>query len=128
MILGIGTDIVSIDRIARAMDRHGDRFLARVFTDRERRAGTARGHAQRFFALRFAAKEAAWKALSPNRGEGVGWHDFEVVGGSGERPRLVVGGRAGKLLDRRGGKDCRVDVSLTDDGGLALAFVVISAP
>lgn len=128
MIVGIGTDIVAIDRIERAIDRFGERFLARVYTEGERRDGAARGGAARFFALRFAAKEAAWKALSPGRGEGVGWQDFEVVGGDGGRPRLVLGGRAGTLLDKRAGGGCAVDVSLSDDGGLALAFVVISAP
>ena len=128
MIIGIGTDIVSVRRIERALERFGDRFLARVFTDREREAGMGRGHPARFFALRFAAKEAAWKALSPERGQGVGWRDFEIVGGGGEQPELVLGGRAGKLLAGRAGGGGRTHVSLSDDGGFALAFVVLSAP
>ena len=127
MIIGIGTDIVSIERIERALDRFGDRFLARVFTDRERRAGLERGDAARFFALRFAAKEAAWKALSPGLGQGVGWRDFEVVSADGGKPRLVLGGQAGKLLAGRSESGCRAEVSLSDDGGFALAFVVLSA-
>ena len=128
MIIGIGTDIVSVGRIERALDRFGDRFLARVFTDRERQAGMGRGQPARFFALRFAAKEAAWKALSPERGLGVGWRDFEIVGGGGGRPELVLGARAGKLLAGRAGGGGTAHVSLSDDGGFALAFVVLSTP
>ena len=128
MIIGIGADIVSVDRVAAALDRFGDRFLARVYTGRERRAGLGRGDPARFFALRFAAKEAAWKALSPERGQGVGWHDFEVVGGGGGKPGLVLGGTAGELLAGRAGTGGRAELSLSDDGGFALAFVVLSAP
>ena len=127
MIIGIGADIVSIDRIARTMDRFGDRFLARVFTEREKRAGLTGSNAARFFAMRFAAKEAAWKALSPEIGHGVGWHDFEIVNTEGRRPRLVLRRQAGRLLAQRAENGGKAEVSLSDDGGFALAFVVLSA-
>ena len=128
MIIGIGTDIVSIERVGRALDRFGERFLARIYTEQERRSGLGRGQAERFFALRFAAKEAAWKALSPPRGRGVGWHDFEVVSPGGGKPRLVLSGEAGKLFAKQAGTAGQAEVSLSDDGGFALAFVVLSAP
>ena len=128
MIIGIGTDLVSIGRIERTLDRFGDRFLSRVYSSREIEAGLGRGNPARFFALRFAAKEAAWKALSPDRGLGVGWRDFEIVSADGGKPRLVLGGRAGELLANRAGAKGRTEVSMSDDGGFALAFVVLSAP
>ncbi|HWP03146.1 MAG TPA: holo-ACP synthase, partial [Gemmatimonadaceae bacterium] len=84
MIVGIGVDVVGIVRVAAILGRHGDRFLRRVLTERERRYCSARPVPEHSVAARLAAKEAAFKALSgAARARGVGWRDIEVVTQSG---------------------------------------------
>ena len=128
MIIGIGTDLVEIARIEKAITRFGAQFLNRVFTANEQEAAALRGDQPRFYAMRFAAKEAAWKALSPGRGQGVGWHDLEITASKDGKPELHFHGKAkevfGKMVDGGG----KTNLSLSDDGGMALAFVVLSAP
>ena len=127
MIIGIGTDIVVVERIGWMIDRFGARFLDRVFTADEQVQAARRGHLVSFYALRFAAKEAGWKALSPPRGRGIGWHDFEISATSEGQPRLAFWGKAAEVLAEKGGDGAKIDLSLSDDGGFALAFVVLSA-
>ena len=79
MIYGIGTDIVEISRIGQSIDRFGDKFINRIFTKHEQTAAQKRKDQTRFYAMRFAAKEACWKALSPGRDFGIGWLDLEVI-------------------------------------------------
>lgn len=140
MIIGIGTDIVVIDRINAAITRFGDRFLRRIFTDGEisqaqkRKSpdtgpdtGSDTGPNARFYAMRFAAKEAAWKALSPGRDQGVGWRDFEVISNPDGSPGLLFHGRAAGVFETMTNGKGKTSLSLSDDGGFALAFVVLSA-
>jgi holo-[acyl-carrier protein] synthase len=122
-MLSCGTDIVEIARLQAAVERHGEAFLARVYTARERLY--ARGRVSEL-AARFAAKEATAKALgvgmrllSP---AGIGWHEVEVLNDSLGKPYLVLSGRAAELARQQGLTEW--SVSLTHDGGLALAFVV----
>ena len=127
MIIGIGTDLVSIDRISRTIDRFGDRFLDRVFTAGEQEQAATREQKARFYAMRFAAKEAGWKALSPGRQHGIGWHDFEIFSSDQGQPQLTFQASAAKLLHEKGGERVKISLSLSDDSGFALAFVVLSA-
>ena len=123
MIVGLGTDLVELPRMAAALERQGEALLARLFTARER--ALLDGDPQRVLraAARFAAKEAALKALGTGWGQGVGWHDVEVLGGRGEPPTLALGGAARARLAALGGQ--RAYVSLTHTESLAGATVIL---
>ena len=129
MILGLGNDIIDIRRIDKTIERFGERFLARVFTDTERRKSDARAGRVASYAKRFAAKEACAKALGTGFRKGVFWRDMGVVNLRSGRPTMVLTGGAAEQLRRitPAGFEPRVDVSLTDDFPQAQAVVVISA-
>jgi holo-[acyl-carrier protein] synthase len=129
VILGLGNDIVDIRRIEQALERYGERFLARVFTATERAKSDARAGRAASYAKRFAAKEACAKALGTGFRKGVYWRDMGVVNLRSGRPTLVLTGGAAKQLQciTPPGLEARVDLSLTDDFPLAQAIVVISA-
>jgi holo-[acyl-carrier protein] synthase len=129
VILGLGNDIIDIRRIETTIERFGDRFLARVFTDTERRKSDARAGRVASYAKRFAAKEACAKALGTGFRKGVFWRDMGVVNLRSGRPTMVLTGGAAEQLTRitPDGFEPRVDVSLTDDFPQAQAVVVISA-
>jgi holo-[acyl-carrier protein] synthase len=128
MIIGLGNDLVDIRRIEDSLERFGERFIAKVFTEAERatadrRMGKARSGA---YAKRFAAKEALVKALGK---EGVGWRDIEVTNDGEGRPCLSLSGGAAALLARRipDGMQARLHLTLTDEYPLAQAVVIIEA-
>jgi holo-[acyl-carrier protein] synthase len=124
MILGLGVDVCDVERIRRALEgRTGERFRERVFTPAERAYCEARGRG-RFasYAVRFAAKEAGMKALGTGWGEGVSWHDFEVVRPASGPPRLVLHGAAAARARRR--RIVRWLLALSHAGGQAIASVV----
>lgn len=125
MILGVGLDLVAVERIRRLRERHGERFLRRVFTDAEAQACLTRADPAPSLAARFAAKEAGMKALGTGWGGGVGWLDLEVVGEPGTVPRLVLRGRAAELAGARGVG--AVHLSLTHDAGVAAAVVFLES-
>ena len=129
MIVGIGSDLCDIRRIARSLERFGDRFTARVFTEGERRKCDARASRAPSYARRFAAKEACSKALGTGMRAGVFWRDMEVVNLPGGRPTLrLTGGARARLLELvPADHEPVVHVSLTDDPPMAQAFVVIEA-
>lgn len=129
MILGIGNDLCDIRRIEKTIERYGDRFLLRVFTEEERRKALSRAHPARTFAKRFAAKEAATKALGTGFSNGVYFCDIGVVNAPSGRPTLSLTGGAARHLAQLTPKGfiARIDVTLTDEYPLAEAFVVISA-
>lgn len=129
MIIGIGNDLCDIRRIERTIKRFGDRFLNRVFTAEERRKAFSRAHSARTFAKRFAAKEAASKALGTGFRYGVHLKDIGVVNAPSGRPTLALTGGAADQLARLipKGFNARIDVTLTDEYPLAQAIVIISA-
>jgi len=127
MICGIGTDLVEIRRIEASLAKFGDRFIRRIYTEDEQAAARKRSDPARFYAMRFAAKEAAWKALSPGRKRGVSWVDLEVASQPDGKPHLVFHGAALEIFHQKTGTKGQIDLSLSDDGGMALAFVVLSA-
>jgi holo-[acyl-carrier protein] synthase len=123
VVLGVGIDLTPIDRIARLLERYPERFERKLFTDGERRYCRARARAADHFAARFAAKEAALKALGVP--DGLSWHELEVVSQEGEAPRLQLGGEAARAAARLGVG--RVHLSLTHAGGQAAAVVVVES-
>jgi holo-[acyl-carrier protein] synthase len=123
MILGVGTDLVSIERIARFCDRHGERGLRRVFTPAELEYCLALARPAPSLAARFAAKEAFFKAIGTGVGPGGRWIDAEVVRAGSGRPALRLHGRAALLARRRHVRRVHLSVSHTDDH--ALAFVIL---
>lgn len=129
MIIGVGSDIVDVRRIAKVIERHGDRFIDRIFTSAERTRAESRAKAVETYAKRFAAKEACSKALGTGFRCGVFWRDMGVVNLPGGRPTMTLTG--GALARLRAitpaGCEARIDVSLTDDGPTAQAIVIISA-
>ena len=129
MILGIGSDLCDIRRIERSLDRFGDRFTNRVFTEGERARSDGRAARAPSYARRFAAKEACSKALGTGMRAGVFWRDMEVVNLPSGRPTMRLTGGALMRLKEMTPDGCEavVHVSLTDDPPLAQAFVVIEA-
>jgi len=130
MILGVGSDLIDIRRIERAIERFGERFLDRIFTDTERRRCDRRGVTRiASYARRFAAKEAAAKALGTGFRKGVFWRDLGVVNLPSGQPGLHLTGGALERLRAMTppGMTARLDVSLTDEPPLAQAVVVITA-
>jgi holo-[acyl-carrier protein] synthase len=129
MIIGIGSDLVDVRRIEQTIARHGDRFLARIFTETERATAEGRARRAETYAKRFAAKEACAKALGTGFRAGVFFRDMGVVNLASGRPtmRLTGGAQARLQAITPPGCDARIDVTITDEGPLAQAFVIISA-
>jgi holo-[acyl-carrier protein] synthase len=129
MILGIGSDITDARRIAKVIERHGERFLDRIFTAAERARAERRRNRAETYAKRFAAKEACAKALGTGIRAGVWWRDMGVVNLPGGRPTMALTGGAKRRLEAMTpkGYEARIDVTISDEGPMAHAFVVISA-
>ena len=129
MIIGIGSDITDVRRIAKVIDRHGQRFIDRIFTPIERAKAERRRNRVETYAKRFAAKEACAKALGTGFRAGVWWRDMGVVNLPSGRPTLELTGGARRRLDAitPAGYEARIDLTITDDFPLAQAIVIISA-
>lgn len=129
MIIGIGSDITDVRRIAKVIDRHGQRFIDRIFTPVERAKAEERRNRVETYAKRFAAKEACAKALGTGLRAGVWWRDMGVVNLPSGRPTLELTGGAKRRLEAitPAGYEARIDLTITDEGPMAHAFVVISA-
>ena len=129
MIIGLGNDIIDIRRVERTIERYGERFLTRVFTDTERRKSDARALRAASYAKRFAAKEACAKALGTGFRNGVFWRDMGVVNLPSGRPTLELTGGAARVLQglTPQGHEVRIDLTITDDFPTAQAIVIISA-
>lgn len=129
MILGIGSDLSDIRRIQASLDRFGDRFRNRCFTELERRRSEAKPDAAASYAKRFAAKEACAKALGTGLRRGVFWRDMGVVNLRSGQPTLALtGGAAARLAEMTPpGHRAVIHLSMTDDHPYAQAFVIIEA-
>jgi holo-[acyl-carrier protein] synthase len=129
MILGIGSDLIDIRRVERVIERHGERFIARIFTATERARAERRRDRVATYAKRYAAKEACAKALGTGMRAGVFWRDMGVVNLRSGRPTLQLTGGALERLEAitPAGYAAQIDLSITDEYPLAQAFVVISA-
>jgi len=129
VIVGLGSDIVDIRRIAKALDRFGERFTHRVFTAAERARAERRARRAESYARRFAAKEACAKALGTGFRQGVFWRDMAVVNLPSGKPTMELTGGALRRLQSLApsGMRCCIDVTLTDEPPIAQAIVVITA-
>ena len=129
MILGVGTDLANIDRIAGVLERHGDRFRQRVFTEVEQKKAERRKDTAGTYAKRWAAKEACSKALGTGLRMGIAWKDMAVHNLQTGQPVMELSGwAAARLHDMTPeGHEAIIHVTLTDDHPWAQAFVVIEA-
>ncbi|MEQ8369820.1 MAG: holo-ACP synthase [Alphaproteobacteria bacterium] len=129
MIIGLGSDLIDIRRIARTLERFGDRFTLRCFTEVERRKCDRRAQRAASYARRYAAKEACSKALGTGFRRGVFWRDLAVVNLPSGQPTMRLTGNALAHLQAMvpPGMAAKIDVSLTDDPPLAQAIVIITA-
>jgi holo-[acyl-carrier protein] synthase len=129
MIIGIGSDVCDIRRIDDALQRYGERFVARCFTEIEREKSDKRAARAASYAKRFAAKEACAKALGTGFSRGVFWRDLGVVNLASGQPTMQLTGGAAEQLARilPPGCEARVHLTITDEFPIAQAFVVIEA-
>jgi holo-[acyl-carrier protein] synthase len=129
MIIGIGSDLIDIRRIERSLDRYGERFIARLYTDIEKARSERRAARAASYAKRFAAKEACAKALGTGMSQGVFWKDMGVVNLPGGKPTMHLTHGAARRLAALlpAGHKAAIHLTITDDFPLAQAFVVIEA-
>ncbi len=129
MILGIGNDLCDIRRIEKSLERFGERFIQRVFTETEQKRSEGRATRASSYAKRFAAKEACSKALGTGFRRGVFMRDMGVINMKGGKPTLALtGGALARLQEMTPpGMTAQIDLTLTDEYPLAQAFVIISA-
>lgn len=129
MIVGLGSDLIDIRRIEKTLQRHGERFVKRVFTEVEQKKSDRRKERAASYAKRFAAKEACAKALGTGLSRGVFWRDMGVVNLPGGKPTMeLTGGAADRLAAMMpAGHEGVIHLTITDDYPLAQAFVIIEA-
>ena len=125
MIVGTGIDITEVPRIRQVIERHGERFLKRVFTDGEIRYCESKANRVERYAARFAAKEAGMKAIGTGWNHGVRWRDVEVARQPGARPTLIFHGKAAEFAAQLGVTN--IALSLTHTAEQALAQVILES-
>lgn len=129
MIVGIGTDLCDIRRIENSIETYGDRFKAKIFTDKEREYCESKSGSGSYYAKRWAAKEAVAKALAGSKTKSLSWQDVEVINDPSGRPVVKLYRGALKRMKSRlpNGYTGKVHLSLTDDYPYAQAFAVLEA-
>lgn len=124
VLLGLGADVIEISRIARALERQGERFLARVFTDEERAYCSRMAHPEKHLAARFAAKEAVSKCFTTGIGAHLGWRSVSVYHGTRSEPLVRLDEKGEALLKEVGGTHVLLTLSHTDLVAMAVAALV----
>ena len=119
MIIGTGIDIAEVPRIRQAIERFGERFIQRIFTDSETRYCDSKANRIERYAARFAAKEAAMKALGTGWNHGVRWRDIEVARQPGSRPTIIFHGRAAEFAAKLGATHVALSLSHTEQQAIA---------
>ena len=129
MILGIGNDIIDIRRVEKTLEKYGDRFIQRVFTQIEQERSERRKLRAASYAKRFSAKEACAKALGTGISQGVFWRDMGVINSPSGQPSMILTGGAKKHLLKMvpDGFEPVIHLTITDDFPMAQSFVIISA-
>lgn len=129
MIVGIGNDLIDIRRVEKTLDRYGERFVSRIFTEIEQKKSDRRRERAASYAKRFAAKEACAKALGTGMSHGVFWRDMGVVNLPSGKPTMALTGGAARRLDTLlpPGHRAEIHVTITDDFPMAQAFIIIEA-
>jgi holo-[acyl-carrier protein] synthase len=123
MILGIGSDLAQVERIRKSIAQYGDRFLNRVYTERERAYASSKANPAERYAARFAAKEAGMKAIGTGWRRGITWKDFEVVNETSGQPTLRLSGVALEMSATMGVE--HISISLTHTAETAFAVVIL---
>lgn len=123
MIVGSGIDLAEVQRIREAMERHGQRFVERIYTVREIAYVERKANKYERYAARFAAKEAGMKAIGTGWRKGVRWQDFEVINEPSGRPTLLLHGKAAEVANALGVQ--RISLSLTHTPGQGMALVIL---
>lgn len=123
MIVGSGVDLAEVDRIEAAIGRHGDRFIARIYTPLEIAYVSRKANKFERFAARFAAKEAAMKAIGTGWRHGVGWHDFEVANLPSGKPTLLFHGAAAEFSKKLGVRNVSLSLTHTKQYGMAIVLL-----
>ena len=123
MIVGMGTDLIEVDRIRQSVDRYGDKFLRRLYTEKESAYAMSKRNFAERLAGRFAVKEAGMKAIGTGWRRGVTWRDFEVINEPSGRPTLRLTGAAGRIAQELGAR--RISVSITHTAAMAIAVVIL---
>lgn len=123
MIAGIGVDVVEVERIGKLLDRYGERFTGRVFTEAETAYAFRSVRPAERLAGRFAMKEAVMKAFGTGKSQGILWRDVETVRGPLGKPEVILHGKAKKHMNKI--KGLLIHASISHDGGKAMAFVII---
>lgn len=126
MAIFCGTDIISVARIKNSITELGETFIKRIYTDEEINYCESKRMCKfQSYAARFAAKEAMYKALSPESADNVSWHDLEIVKKKNGKPVAKLSGRLKDEADKKGISDVDIDISLSHDDSYAIATVVI---
>jgi holo-[acyl-carrier protein] synthase len=129
ILVGLGTDVIEVERVRGVIERQGERFLHRVFTDDERAYCSAKAHPYKHYAARFAAKEAVSKCFSTGIGADLGWRSVSVYHGPRMQPLVRLDEQAAALLQRVGATDVHLSLSHTETVAIAVAALVrASAP
>lgn len=123
-VMGIGVDITDVDRIKKIIERQGERFLERVFTEEERAYCGNHKYSDKHFAARFAAKEAVSKAFSTGIGEQLSWKSISVSRGDRGQPIIKLDEKAADFLNSLGGKGVSISLSHTDETAIAFAAII----
>jgi holo-[acyl-carrier protein] synthase len=125
MIVGTGIDIAEVPRIRQAIERHGERFIKRIFTEGEIQYCESKANRVERYAARFAAKEAGMKAIGTGWNHGVRWRDIEVARKPGGRPTLILHGKAAEFAAKLGATN--IALSLTHTAEQAMAQVILES-
>jgi len=123
VIVGIGIDLAEVDRIREAIERHGTRFVERIYTAREIAYAERKSNRYERYAARFAAKEAAMKAIGTGWKRGVRWRDFEVTNLPTGRPTLELHGAAARIAESLGVRNIALSITHTEQQGMAIVVL-----
>ncbi len=130
MIIGVGTDILNVERIKKILKKYDQKFINRIYGKNEVLISQGKlNNSDNFFGKRFAAKEATWKALSSIRGEGLFFKEIEILNDPNGKPYLFFSGKTKKYIEKKEKKfnaKLRFDISLSDENPFVVAFVIIS--
>ena len=130
MIIGIGTDILDTRRIKKIIDKYDQKFINRIYGKNEIQIAKSKlNNPENYYGKRFAAKEATWKALVSNRGEGIFFNEIEILNNFNGKPYLFFTGKTKKYIQKKEKKlkaRLKFDISLSDDNPYVIAFVTIS--
>ena len=130
MIVGIGTDILNLERINKIINKYDQKFINRIYGKNEIKISESKSNNSiNYFGKRFSAKEATWKALSPTRGEGLFFREIEILNDINGNPYLYFSGKTQKYIKKKEKSlkaRLKFDISLSDETPFVIAFVVIS--